>query len=458
MKNFAATKGFALAFGLFLGLCILKFGNPVILDRVIKPPESPGELLNFAWPLHWANYILLVLVFVGGILVFPVRAHWPQSLWLWLIPLAWFGWQLVSATQTVDAHLTSVTLWQFFGCILCYFLGAKWLGTRALQHWLFIGVFAGYALCLVQAVNQRLVEFPQNHQMLVEGERCGWTNFSPEAVVEMRRDGIIVTTNGLEQANPVILAKFEKGRVMGTMVYPNALASLILLLLPVSLAYVVGKTRQMKAAIRMAAITLVVFLGLSAFYWSGSKFGWLIALGMLGLILLKADWSRTVKWIAVVTVLMVGLGIFAIRFHHYFATGAHSANARLDYWHAAMRVTMNHPFVGTGPGTFQRPYAEIKRPDAEMTRLVHNDYLEQFSDSGVSGGVAYVAWIFLSLAVVWKKYWHSNDWIGIGILIGLLAWFIHGAGEFGFYIPGLAWLAFTLLGSLIAGEINEFDS
>ena len=52
----------------------------------------------------------------------------------------------------------------------------------------------------------------------------------------MKRDHVIITTNGVDVANPAILDKFAKGRVMGTLVYPNALAGLILLLLPVSLA------------------------------------------------------------------------------------------------------------------------------------------------------------------------------------------------------------------------------
>ena len=55
---------YALAFGLFLGLCIWKFGNPVILDNKIIPPISVSEFWNDAWPTHWANWILLPLALV----------------------------------------------------------------------------------------------------------------------------------------------------------------------------------------------------------------------------------------------------------------------------------------------------------------------------------------------------------------------------------------------------------
>jgi O-antigen ligase len=457
MKNFFATKLYALAFGLFLGLCIWKFGNPAILDHKIIAPNSPAEFLNDAWPLHWANWILLPLVLAGAVLVFQKKLLWPQSKWLWRLPLAWLGWQFVSATQTVDADLTAATLGQFSGCVACYFLGAFCFSQRAAQHLLLIGIFAAFTFCLIRAVDQHLFEFPQNHQALVEGEHTGWTNFPPETVAEMKRENIIIFTNGVDTANPVILEKFRKGRVAGTLVYPNALAGLVLLLLPVALALAFGATEKLKRPIRFAVIALTIFLGGAAFFWSGSKLGWLIGIGLAGIFLLRLDWPKKLKLAAVAGVLFFGLGIFAVRFQHYFANGATSTGARLDYWRAAVQTTSARPVFGTGPGTFQRPYQELKKPESEMARLTHNDYLEQFSDSGIPGGLAYAIWIGVALAGLGKIFWRSRNKIGFAMFAGLLAWFVQGIGEFGLYIPALAWIAFTLLGALGAAEINQFD-
>src|SRR5580765_8073391 len=102
MKNIAATKLYALAFGLFLGLCIWKFGNPVILDHKIAAPATPSELLNEPWPPHWANWILLPLAGVGALLALKNKISWLQTRWLWLLPLVWLGWQFISARHTVD--------------------------------------------------------------------------------------------------------------------------------------------------------------------------------------------------------------------------------------------------------------------------------------------------------------------------------------------------------------------
>jgi O-antigen ligase len=249
----------------------------------------------------------------------------------------------------------------------------------------------------------------------------------------------------------------EKGRVSGTLVYPNALAGIILLLWPVSLALAFGATKNMRPLVRLVAVLLTVFLGSAALFWSGSKLGWLVAIGLAGLYLLRMDWPKKLKWVAVATVLVLGLGIFVIRFQHYFATGATSASARLDYWRAAVQTTVAKPVFGTGPGTFQRPYAQLKSPDSEMARLTHNDYLEQFSDSGLMGGVFYFSWIGLALVFIGRKVWVSRDSITFGIFGGLFAWFLQGFGEFSLYLPALAWTAFTLLGLLIGQKIKEFD-
>src|SRR6266704_340595 len=215
-KKISGTACYALVFGLFLGLCIWKFGNPVILDSKIPTPASASDFLKDPWPTRWAIWIFLPLALIGGAMVFAKRLSWHRPQWLWLLPLLWFGWQLVSATKTWDTSLTAATLWQFFGCVACYFIGALVLNREQMLRWLLIGVLAAFTFYLVHTVNQRLIEFPQNRQSLIKGERTGWTNYPPETILEMKRESVIITTNGIDVANPAILAKFAKGRVNGT--------------------------------------------------------------------------------------------------------------------------------------------------------------------------------------------------------------------------------------------------
>jgi O-antigen ligase len=459
---FSGEFYFALAFGLFLGLTILKFGNPVILDNNVSTPASLTDFWNDPWPPHWANWIFLPLTFVGAVLVFTEKRFrsillMPRIKWLWLLPLVWFGWQLISATKTVDADLTAATLWQFFGCVAAYFLGMLLFADKRALNLLLIGTLLAFTYCLVRAVVQKRYEYPQNHQMLVEGERSGWTNFPPPTILEMKRENIIINTNGMDMANPVVLSKFAKARVNGTLVYPNALAGLILLLLPVSLVLAFQSNDKLKPFIRLSVIMMTAFLGSAAFFWTGSKLGWLLGIAVASMFLLHLDWPAKFKILVVAAILILGMGVFAVRFHNYFEAGATSVGARFDYWRAAFQTSVQNPVFGSGPGTFQRPYARIKSPDAEMARLAHNDYLEQFSDSGFVGGLAYVAWISLAVAIVGKKLWRSQDHFAFAIFAGLVAWFTQGFGEFSLYVPALAWIAFTLLGSMVGLKIIEFD-
>jgi O-antigen ligase len=343
-----------------------------------------------------------------------------------------------------------MTLWQFFGCVTCYYIGLLLLSNKSMVHCLLVGILVAFTFCLVRAVDQRLFEFPQSHQTLVEGERTGWTNFTPEAISVMKRENIIVTTNGVDVVNPAILAKFAKGRVNGTLVYPNAMAGAILLLYPVSIVLALKSSRKLRPIIRGAVIIMVLFLGMAGLFWTGSKLGWLVALAVSIMYVFRLNFSARLKWFAIIFVLLVGLGVFVGRFHSYLATGATSVSARFDYWRAAVLIAIEHPVLGTGPGTFQRPYEQIKSPESEMARLTHNDYLEQFSDSGILGGCIYALWIVLALIIVGQRTWRSEDPIIFGIFAGLLGWFMQGIGEFSLYIPALAWTAFTLLGCLLS--------
>src|SRR5215469_2767255 len=138
----APSEIYALVFGLFLGLCILKFGNPVILDQRIDPPASLSEAWRFAWPTHWANWIFFPLAAVGAVLIAPtLGARQPPHLrWLLVLPLLWLGWQFLSATQTVDDNLTAITLWQFSGCVASYYIGVFLFRNPRARQLFLIGV------------------------------------------------------------------------------------------------------------------------------------------------------------------------------------------------------------------------------------------------------------------------------------------------------------------------------
>lgn len=229
--------------------------------------------------------------------------------------------------------------------------------------------------------------------------------------------------------------------------------------------------------------------GLACLYWSGSKAGWLIALALLTLASLRLPWTSKVKWGLALALLLAGGTVFLIRYQGYFAKGASSMGARMDYWTAAAQIAAKRPLFGSGPGTFSVLYRNLRSPGAEMARLAHNDYLEQASDSGLLGALLYLSlwggglWVCCPLKAPPRRaptprpttrepVGGSTDtpaahgaanprpggqacspsdqgWMVLGLWLGLLGLALQSLVEFGLYVPAVAWPAFLLLGSLL---------
>jgi putative inorganic carbon (HCO3(-)) transporter len=147
-------------------------------------------------------------------------------------------------------------------------------------------------------------------------------------------------------------------------------------------------------------------------------------------------------------ILAVGLAGFWFKYQDYFEKGATSTSARLDYWRAAWQTFLANPVLGTGPGTFMVSYKQIKAPESEMARLAHNDFLQQASDSGLPGFLAYAGFVWLSLVLLWRRRSLASSFMFRGIWLGLAGLAAQSLVEFGLYVPALAWPFFLLLGWL----------
>ncbi len=422
---------FAAFAGAFFGLALLKFGNPAVLETLVERPTNGWEWLFNAWPVVVGFWLLGGLVVMG---LFIARWKTAAPRWLMLLPLVWLIWQFVAATRTVDATLTRATLKHFTACAVCFYLGLFALAPNRRPPSFFVGLLAGLVVVI-------LVGWQQHFGGLEATREYFFREIYPQ----------------LQTVSPEYLKKMSSTRIFSTLFYPNALAGALLLLLPVALTLIWQRFTGLTVAARSLLAGLVGIGALGCLFWCGSKGGWLIllALGLVALLQLDLGWKS--KLLLVTAVLTVGLAGFALRYAGYFKKGATSAAARGDYWAAAGRIAAANPLFGTGPGTFGIPYKQIKRPESEMARLGHNDYLQQASDSGVIGALAYAAFIGGALWLAWRRLAPNRDWLPFAVWLGLLGWSLQGLMEFGLYIPALAWTAFALFGWLL-GCGNEFDT
>ncbi len=416
---------FAGLFGALLGLALLKFGNPAILEKEI---EWPGELMQWIivpWPIV-VGYGLLAVVTVAGIAVARWRAGVPR--WLMALPLAWLVWELLAGTQTVDAALTRATLAHFASCVVCFYLGLFALGRVRRMGFFWAGLLAGFALVLASGLQQ--------HFGGLEQTRRYFALYHPDNA-------------GVAQQ---LLDRMKSNRIFATLFYANTLAEVILMLLPVALAVIASLRTQFTPGARAFLMIVAGIAGLGCLYWSGSKGGWLLMLltGLVAALFLPG--RRRLKLILVGTALALGLAGFFVKYSGYFKKGAPSVGARFDYWKAAGQTVAEKPLFGSGPGTFAIAYAKVKKPESEMARMTHNDYLEQASDSGLPGMILFTALVLGVLVGAVRK--GDRDWVRRAVWLGVLGWALQSFVEFGLYIPAVAWPAFTFMGWLLGQDSN----
>lgn len=425
----AAGTLFAGLFGLLLGLGLLKFGNPILLDHLVDTPKSLDEWRVFAWPVRF-GFLGLALATAAGLRFVGSRWNPPGPRWILGLLALWLLWQAAATLTSQDRTLSVPVLAHFTACATCFVLGHFALSRVSQPRTFWLCLTAGLIGVIGMAFDQHFGGLEATRRMILE---------SPQAPT----------------LSPEYRARIESNRVFSTLVYPNALAGVLLLLLPTG-AWVAAQGGQ-RWGRRGAWCVGSAFAaaGLAVLVWSGSKSAWLLA--MLATVLLLALGPLPLRAKLGLGTAFVALGLlaFGLVFREKLSRGATSVSARFDYWSAAVDGFRERPLLGHGPGLFKRVYAQRKRPESEMAQLTHNDYLQQAVDSGLPGFVAYSGLVLGGLLHRGRARIREVGTRTFAVWLGLSAWFTHGLVEFGLYIPASAWCAFALLGWLVAQKPSE---
>ncbi|CAN5641217.1 hypothetical protein BH24ACT21_BH24ACT21_18780 [soil metagenome] len=125
-----------------------------------------------------------------------------------------------------------------------------------------------------------------------------------------------------------------------------------------------------------------------------------------------------------------------------------SSNSRSQYWQVAWQEWKQHPFLGTGAGTFQFTWLE-DRPGFGGVKQVHNVYLEQGTETGVFAFLALTGFAVLIVAYTARATWRSeplgNRRILLSGLTGALVLYLFSSAlEWHWYIPASTLIFFIL--------------
>lgn len=107
----------------------------------------------------------------------------------------------------------------------------------------------------------------------------------------------------------------------------------------------------------------------------------------------------------------------------------HDANfaliERLAHWQAALRMAEAHPWLGVGLGNYGAAYANYRLINWPLALdHAHNAYLNAFAETGVLGGLSYLALWALTIAITIRAVGRCAGWQR-GLALGLLGTFVH---------------------------------
>lgn len=421
-----------LLLGLALGLGFLKFGTPANLSEMAYAPEGFFEILLTSWPLSWGY--LLYLVCLSLFIFINFKAIAVEKFWFLIPCFLWFGWVTVSCIDTIDMALTKKVMVHFFVISVAWFAGCCTDVTKSRITYFMAGLFVGFLYVIWSGFSQKFGGLEETRQIIYAQE--GWeTKYPPEFLYRIARD-----------------------RIFATLTYPNSFGALIILILPLSVSFTFLFVKEISKLKVSLLISSIVFLcGICCLWWTGSKTAFLVCLFQLFLVFILVSPLKKAFRIGIgVGVVIIGLAAFFIQYSSYFQEGAKSlTEGRFGYWRAAKINFMSNPVTGSGPGTFFRVYQKLKRPEDEMARLAHNDYLQQASDSGAVAAISYFLLVGLAIVTGFRNFHklrqsHCKYWIlYFCVWVGFLGWSLQSFLEWTLYIPAIACVAFFFAGMLI---------
>jgi hypothetical protein len=132
-------------------------------------------------------------------------------------------------------------------------------------------------------------------------------------------------------------------------------------------------------------------------------------------------------------------------------------SSRGDYWRVAWEAWKEHPFTGTGAGTFQYTWLE-DRPDFKGVKQVHNVYLEQGTETGLFAFLAFLGFAAVLVGHTGSAAWRSGQQgerrlLLAGLGSALVVYLVSSAFEWHWYIP-----ASTLFFFILAAVAVKFAS
>jgi O-antigen ligase len=137
-----------------------------------------------------------------------------------------------------------------------------------------------------------------------------------------------------------------------------------------------------------------------------------------------------------------------------------SGEGRLEIYRSTLRMIADHPWFGTGLGTFEWSFPSYRKVNVSVWGVwdrAHSTPLELASDLGLPlTGLIVVAWLVVLAPLVWGvRIRHRDLIVPVGALAVAVLGLAHSMVDFSLQIPGYSIPVFALVG---AGLAQSFPS
>ncbi len=289
----------------------------------------------------------------------------------------------------------------------------------------------------------------------------------------LRRLAIVVIAVGtglsglglLQYAGVLGHAWWSSPALSASYVNKNHFAGLLVMLIPLTLGFCIATEDFGK---RLLFSYLLALQGVALFF-SFSKAGWIslmVSLGVLGLCLryLAGGYRRGVMLFFTAAAMFSVLAILLWQPMADYLLGEAGREItrgwlglalRVKLWGIAGRIFFEHPYLGSGPGSF--PLVAPGYRPAGLDHLLdytHNDLLQLSVELGGGGLLlaGYGVVTFFRRSLWYLQNQTDRNWgLRWGAMGGVLALALHSLVEFQFHIPANAVLCFVLAGLVASG-------
>ncbi|HUJ79548.1 MAG TPA: O-antigen ligase family protein [Nitrospiria bacterium] len=340
----------------------------------------------------------------------------------------WIGWTTLSTIASDLPYESQVSVITVAVCIVLAYAAADLLRTERDLRRAAQAVLAGAALVGFYGIVQGVVGLPN---WLIQAQ----ANRASQDLIELA----------------------SQGRVFSTFLNVNAFAAYLAMTVPIGAYLVLTDSRLIGQLFSGGALLLVVM----ALAMTGSRGGWLVALfATIGAAWFSAnrhDWRRI--GVRLGLILLTGLLVVGFlwatqplaienpleRFFSVTMGLKTSAQNRWSYWQGAVRLIIQHPWLGTGPGTFASSYQSVQT-DGAYARYAHNLYLQLAAETGVAGAASFLAF---AGSLIWAAF-RLNSVFARVTALAACALLLHGLIDFSWEVAADQWLWGLLAGMIVA--------